>query len=80
MQMSSTSCPKTLPHIPRCWATNKRKNFFFLYLSVGGSRASCGALVVAHVHIGGHAAARVVVALETETNRFRHSERDGCVH
>lgn len=36
------------------------------YLSVGGSGASCGALMVVYIHIGGHAAAWVVVALETE--------------
>lgn len=51
-----------------------------MYLSVGGPGASCGALVVAYVHISGHAAAWVVVALETETHRFHHIERDECIH
>ena len=79
MQMSSTSCPKLYLTYHGAGPQTKGRTFSF-YLPVGGSRASCGALVVAYVHIGGHAAARVVVALETETNRFHHSERDGCVH
>lgn len=37
------------------------------YLSVGGPGASGGALRVAvHIHIGGHAAAGVIMALERE--------------
>lgn len=56
----------------------KEKDNFF-YLSVGGPGASCGVLVAAYIHIGGHAAAWVVVALETETRRFHHIERDGCI-
>lgn len=36
--------------------------------------------MVACIHIGGHAAAGDVVALETERRRFHHIERDGCRH
>lgn len=55
----------------------KRRSF---YLSVGGPGAACGVLMVAYIHVGGHAAAWVVVALKTETHRFHHIKRDGCTH
>lgn len=73
MQMAATWCCKlspgncgvlshTLHHIS--WWYGKGKHF---YLSVGRSGASCGVLVV--VHVNGHAAAWVVVALETENTQ-----------
>lgn len=37
-----------------------------LYLPVGWSGASYCVLMIVYIHIGGHAAAWVVVALETE--------------
>lgn len=53
--------------------------FFIVYLAVGGPSAICRVLV-ADINIGGHTAAWVIVALETEGHRFHHIEHDGCIH